>query len=149
MRANPSTDEPSTPTPSSMAVASSRSVIATLFSCPRMSTNQRWIISTSRSSQNFTTSFAVFNPSIPSPPFPRGGRRGTAPGSTASTSEHHRRLPLGLKAQLLVEAVLVDREQEEVGHRFQIGMFEHEPHHRRADSVSLVRGPHDHVPDRR
>ncbi len=40
MRANPSMDEPSKPMPSSRALGSSSTVMATLFREPRMSVNQ-------------------------------------------------------------------------------------------------------------
>src|SRR5437879_2659746 len=75
-----------------------------------MSTNQRWIISTPRSSQNFTISFVDFRLSIRFlPPSIRGAAtaRGTLP------TQHHRHVPLRLEPKPLVEAVLVLREQEE------------------------------------
>ena len=55
MRANPSIDEPSKPTPSSSASGSSSTVIATLFSEPRMSVNQRRMNLTSCSRQAWRT----------------------------------------------------------------------------------------------
>src|SRR6185503_2641197 len=111
MRANPSTEEPSMPTPSVSASFRTASVIPTLFSCPRMSTNQRWIISTPRSSQNFTISFVDFKLSIPCLP-PSSLRR--------LPPQHHRHVPLRLETQTLVEAVLVLREQEKMSDRLEV-----------------------------
>ena len=55
MRAKPSIDEPSKPTPSSSASSSSSTVIAKLFSEPRMSVNQRRMNLTSCSRHGWRT----------------------------------------------------------------------------------------------
>src|SRR6266850_7013598 len=112
MRANPSTEDPSMPTPSSRASFRTRSVIPALFSCPRMSTNQRWIISTPRSSQNFTISFVDFRLSIRSlPPSSLGTPRQPA---ARLPPKHHRHVPLRFEPESFVEGVFVFREQEEI-----------------------------------
>src|SRR3972149_10678747 len=54
-RANPSMDDPSKPTPSSSASGSSPTVIATLFSVPRMSENQSRMNLTSCSRADWRT----------------------------------------------------------------------------------------------
>src|SRR2546425_3318674 len=113
MRANPSTDDPSIPTPSSRASCRTRSVMPTLFSCPRMSTNQRWIISTPRSSQNFTISFVDFRLSIPClPPSSLGA---PPPRAADLPPQHHRHVPLRFEPEPLAKRALVLREQEEMG----------------------------------
>src|SRR6266478_2374477 len=112
MRANPSTEDPSIPTPSSRASLRTASVIPTLFNCPRMSTNQRWIISTPRSSQNFTISFVDFRLSIPS--LPPSSLVAPRPRAARLPPKHHRHVPLRFESESLVEGVLVFREQEEI-----------------------------------
>src|SRR6267154_4737237 len=111
-----------------------------------MSTNQRWIISTPRSSQNFTISFVDFRLSIRFlPPSIRGAAttRGTLP------TQHHRHVRLRLEPKPFVEAVLVLREQEETRNRLEIGVIQRETNELLSDAPSLVRGTDDHVPDRR
>src|SRR6185503_14281540 len=120
------------PTPSSRASCNTRSVIPTLFSWPRMSTNQRWIISTPFSSQNFTISFFDFRLSIRSVP-PSSLR------CLASSTQHHRHGRLRLEAELLVEPVLVLGQQEKARDRLEVGVIQDRANQLRADSVRLMR----------
>src|SRR5256885_9098300 len=134
------------PTPSSSASFSTRRVIPTLLSWPRMSTNQRWIISTPRSSQNFTISFFDFKLSIRRfPPSSLGVRRpcGRLP------TQHHGHVPLRLEAEPLVELVLVLREEEKTRNRLEVRMIQIRLDELLADAAPLVRRADDHVPDRR
>src|SRR5690349_11757231 len=142
MRAKPSTEEPSMPAPSASAVASSWRVIDTAFSWPRMSTNQSWISSTSRSSQNFTTSLAVFRLSMLRGVLSPGVARGIRPAGRLAP-EHHRHVALGRETELLVERVLILREKEEHRDGLEIGMVENAAHHLAADAALLVRVGHD------
>src|SRR5215813_7792475 len=119
------------PTPSSRASLRTRSVIPTLLSWPRMSTNQRWIISTPRSSQNFTISFFDFKLSIRR--FPPSSLGAPLP------TQHHRHVPLGLEAEAFVELVLVFREEEKARNRLEVGMVQDRLDELLADPASLMR----------
>jgi hypothetical protein len=76
-----------------------------------------------------------------------GGARGGRPAGRLAP-ENHRKLAIGLESEMLVEAMLVLREEDEHGHRGEVGMLDHATHQLASDSLVAVAVGHDDVPDR-